>query len=372
MEMNCALVTGSFRPGNCGVSDYCLNFANELKARGYSVDIIEIAHTSKSSYSHRMRVISNNPMESEEVFGGKKYDFIIVQYTPFLFSKGWLDHRFRIVHFLKNNFDKTKIFSIFHEVYFFQKLNLKSIILGVTHFIEIFILANLSDLNFSSSQVFLKQARWLFPRQKFRWLPISSNLSDDVVAKNSYSINLDSEALPTITIFGGGNNLRWIFSDVIKLQEHLIMCGIAFQWKVLGAVDADLVQQLYRPKVFKNLSESGLSKEIWTTDIFLMPNWSGICLKRSTLMSAMQHEKVVIGTLGRMTDEFVLQCDGVVTYDRGDIRELLDNVSELCLNPEKRKSLGSQNGAVYRKHLSAKRRTDLFLSYIEEVLYGSS
>jgi hypothetical protein len=113
--LNIVFLTGKYRPGKCGISDYVQLLSNKIVKVNYSIkiDIFELPNYFK------------NPSLSIPVA-----DFYILQYSPFAFaSKGTVG---KPLINLSDFLNSKNIFVNFHEIWIgdYKKANLKEKILG--------------------------------------------------------------------------------------------------------------------------------------------------------------------------------------------------------------------------------------------------
>ena len=359
-----ALLLCEFRPHFCGVSDYCVSMADDLNNSGNEAVLVEVSECFDFFMVYEVKdgsAFFREKIESKEFL--KNFDYLYIQYTPFMFSKGWIRRRFHI-SLLALTCSRTNVRVIInvHEGYNFEyKLSLR-LILALLINIEIFTLIIFSSMVFTASEVFLKNSRILYCKKNLKWLPISSNFPDpNKFIDTNYASN---NIVNGICIFGGGNNLRGAFQHVLELQNYLTGQGIPFRWLILGKVDDDLLRLFYEPIVFGPLSDADISAVLSSARVFVMPNVDGVSLKRGTLMAAMQHSLAVVGTEGKMTDPSLRKFKGVKLFQVSDYTSFCESVKGLLLDQSLSKSLGASNREDYGRYFSRSVRFELFLAHL--------
>ena len=361
--MNIALLLADFRPNYCGVSDYCVGLASDFNKHGHNAIIVEVGKN--FNCFQVFEVMGDMPILQEEYEGFdflSRFDHVLVQYTPFMFSKSWFDKRFRIVRLARriSKFNSQVVVTL-HEAYEFHGRSVKALILAYIINLEILGLSVYSNFFVTSSETLLNKYKNKKYFCNIFWLPISSNFQRWQTGRSKH---LPRPSENGICIFGGGNNLRYAFKHVLFLQDYLTQINLKFQWMVLGAVDKDLLDQLYQPIVYGPLVANDVSDVLLSAKVFVMPNAHGVSLKRTTLMAAMQHGLPVVGTDGLMTDPLLRTIDGVKLFKIDDYSSFCEAVESILSDDVRSRKLGTSNAHDYQQYFSREVRYNYLHNYL--------
>ena len=361
--MNIAFLMNDFKPGFCGVSDYCVSLADDFNKNGHNAVLVDVSY---DFYNFKVFDIKGGrPILRDNYHGYNffcQFDYVLVQYTPFMYSNSWLSNRFRVVR-LAQRISKfnARVMVTLHEGYEFFGGSSKEFFLASIINLEILWLSIYSHFFVTSSETLLrKHKKYKFFCNIF-WLPISSNFHR---LKNSKSKNLPYPSVNGICIFGGANNLRHAFKHVLVLQDYLAQENIEFRWMVLGAVDVDLLDQMNEPIIYGPLSANDVSNVLSCARVFLMPNVHGVSLKRGTLMAAMQHGLPVVGTAGVMTDPLLHTIEGIKLFELDDFVSFCEAVKTILVDDVEYQELGSSNIDDYERYFSSEVRYNLLCGYL--------
>jgi glycosyltransferase involved in cell wall biosynthesis len=184
-------------------------------------------------------------------------------------------------------------------------------------------------------------------------LPIGSNipLTEADAASLRRRCGVAEEEI-VLTLFGGGNSLKWSAGHVDRVEAALSEAGIAHCWLLLGGVPPDWFRLAARVLNPGRLSPADVSQHLRLTDIFLMPHVAGVSAKRGTLMAALQHGLPVVGTQGPFTDAFWAGVGGVRLFQTGDAAGLAGAVLALCRDRETRRLMGRENAEFFQEHFA--------------------
>ena len=324
------LIAANYKPSGCGISDYCNKIKVNLEKIGAECDILDVTH---SGFSKKYSLIS--PSVSQ----------IWVNFTPLMYAKTQREAKILITK-LRDFQGEKKL--ILHEAPFFDWQYPKSIVNGVR---ELFVLRQFSVIKWSkvitSSDHIVKNYAFLFKENKICQVNIGSNIcfserqidASDIESK--YGI-----------IFGGGNNLYWSQKFIDRVESRLAGKDIEFSWKILGGVDQKQITFKLASKHYGYLGNNEISFLFRNADFFFVPHYTGMCAKRGTVVTAMQHSLPVIGTDGYMTDNFWVDVKGVHLYKLNKSHECADKIYEVLTNTEYKSMLGAANQLYYQKNMS--------------------
>lgn len=352
--MRLGIMTRSLPPEICGIGDHTVRFANALRDNGHDVILIAGRGAAEDSVS----IIGDEwgrlaLQQLLKRLDSMRLDHLVLQYTPLLFSQGDWRVDYAIEDFWRIVSTHLPTSLITHETYFRTWRHPPSLIRGMWQKLVLRKLARASGHVFSASEPLVEEMLdWGLGLPPVR-LPIGTNidviLTDDNLLRKHYML-VDSDIV--LTLFGCGNNLRFMLRYFKILQESLRESRIAHAWLLLGGVPREILSPDARVLSPGWLSSESLSAHLQMSDIILMPHICGISAKRGTLMAAMGHGLPVIGTRGVMTDSFWNDVPGIELYDERAVEDFAEGVLTLCRDSDRRLAMGSWNVDYFRRQLT--------------------
>jgi glycosyltransferase involved in cell wall biosynthesis len=352
--MKIALLTKSLLPGLCGIADHSINLVGELSSAGERVFVV--AGRGRETSVHVDVECDWNHQGLEELFQKLEsldLDHLILQFTPLMYVVEKNRDGHELEQFWKQCAQRWETSIIVHETYFRAWWHPKSWINGMKEKRLLRNMVELSRFVFSASQPLVDELRKWRSNANVVFLPIGSNFPiveiDREATRSRYGIGPDEIVL---VLFGGGNSLKWMRGHVDATDSLLVANNVRVRWLLLGGVPADWFS-LNSPVIAPGmLTERALSEWLQLANIFLMPHYSGLCGKRGTLMTAMQHGLSVVGTRTAMTDAYWSEVEGVKLLKRSDSRAFAGQVLALARDHRLRKALGETNRDYFNDHFT--------------------
>lgn len=365
--MRLGILTRSLPPFACGIGDHTANFAASLRELGHEVVIIAgrgdpwagvliIGDDFRAPALDRLHAAIKT----------LKLDHIILQYTPLMYFRSIQRGEYALARTWRALGMEMSTSLIAHETYFRSWRRPQSLLRGTWEKRMLQATCRASHHVFTASEPLLSEMeRWGLRREPVL-LPIGSNIpavgADIDALRASHGIGADTLIL---TLFGGGNNLKWMLGHVIGLERRLRAKGIAHAWLLLGGVPKDWLPAAEAVIDPGRVPSTELSAYLQMSDIFLMPHWAGLCAKRGTLMAAMGHGLPVIGTRGDMTDAFWAGVDGVELVDGHDARGFAQAVLALATDWRRRRRMGDRNRSYFAQHFTWRELTRRFIDTLQ-------
>lgn len=354
--MRLGILTRSLPPEVCGIGDHTVCLANALRAEGHDVLLI----AGQGAPGDGVRIVGDEwdaPALRliRESLDSMRLDHLVLQYTPGMYSFGDWRVDQAIADFWRIVSARTPTSLIAHETYFRTWRHPPSLVRGTWNKSVLRTLARASGFVFSPFEPAAEEmSRWGLRRAVAR-LPNGSNIdvfpADRAAARRNYSL---TDVDIVLTLFGCGHNLRLMPRHFRVLEDRLRESRIAHAWLLLGGVPREVLSPGARVLSPGWLSPEALSAHLQMSDIFLMPHFCGISIKRSTLTAAMGHGLPVIGTRGVMTetDRFWNDVPGVALVDERAVEDFAEGVLAFCRDGGQRQSMGSQNADYFRANLT--------------------
>lgn len=237
---------------------------------------------------------------------------LLLQYTPLTFQKSAWSVNSDFLKAWRRLCERWSTSLIVHETYFREWSSPRSLLSGTLQKRQLMETAASATYVFSASDVLIDEMSDWRLSSRATYLPIGSNIerveSDTTALRHMLGID---EEQTVLTLFGGGNSLKWMASHVNAVEELLNARRIPHTWLLLGGVPDDwfaLSAPIIRPGW---LDDEVLSAYLQLTDLFLVPHVGGVSGKRGTIVTALQHGLPIIGTDGPITDSFWRGVSGV-------------------------------------------------------------
>ena len=349
--MRIGIITKDMPPFHCGIGDHSIKLANAIRYAKEDAIIIasrgdasEHIHVVEYDFSHQGLDVLYRKLESLEL------DHLILQFTPLMYTNEKNHDNHQLVDFWRKCTQQWKTSIIVHETYFRVWWYPKSWINGLKENIFLKKMVELSRFVFSASQPLVGEMKGWRNEANVNLLPIGSNFpiskEDRTIIRTKNGISADEIVL---TLFGGGNTLKWLSGHVDATDKLLRANNIGVRWLLLGGVPADWFHLNSEVITLGRVSESSISEWLQASDIFLMPHFAGLCGKRGTLVAAMQHTLPVVGTRTGMTDKYWSDVDGVKLVPMLSSKAFARSVLGLARNQQLREQYGKSNRAYFEK-----------------------
>jgi glycosyltransferase involved in cell wall biosynthesis len=344
-----AIITRDAPPRHCGVGDHSICLADALSAEGADVCVLAYAGDASGRVATRSTPDAATWLQwIEGQIGAQHIDHVVLQYTPLYYRDipGWSDAHFSA--WWARLAARYAASIVVHETYHRSLRQPKSLVSGTRQKRTLQALAGASAHVFTASEPLVHEmAEWMLQRPAVL-VPIGSNLAvaHDARSDQRLRYGIDAETL-VLTLFGGGNSLKWMAGHVNAVSRTLADRGMPHRWLLLGGVPAEWFEFAAPAIAPGRLSPADLSAHLAVTDIFLVPHAAGVCAKRGTLMAAMQHGLAVVGTRGPMTDGFWERVPGV-RVTPSDEGAFVAAVAEVAGDASLRAGMGSSNEQHYR------------------------
>ena len=350
-----------------GIVDHSVNLADDLRAHGHEVVLIG----SLGNAAEGTRIVADDwsPAALERLRSGlesMQLDHLVMQYTPLMYAQGSWRTAGALVRFWQALGSAMTPSLIVHETYFRTWRRPQSLLRGTGEKRALKAMCRVSDHVFTASGPLLEEmAGWGLKRPAVM-LPISSNIP--VAEADIGEVRARHGIAPgtlVLTLFGGGNNLKWMLDHVVVLERRLQVERIPHAWLLLGGVPKSWLSSSAAVLDPGCLSQPDLSENLQMTDIFLMPNWSGVNAKRGTLMAALEHGLPVIGTRGHMTDAFWREAEGVILVEKKSVAGFVDAVLTLARDRQMRDWCGHLNKGYFRDRFTRAELMRCFLGAVQ-------
>jgi glycosyltransferase involved in cell wall biosynthesis len=237
---------------------------------------------------------------------------------------------------------------------FMEPTNWRWAVMGAWQRVQLFALQAVADIQFHSTQAWMTRARQRWPAPPARHLPVASNFPDRRADRDRERRALGLEEGELVLACFRMDHRRRFRGAVLSAAEAAAAAGHRVRLINFGAgarpIDAaDRIAPdritLVNPGY---LEPDRIASLLSAVDIFLAPHLDGVTTRRTTVMSALQHEVPVVATDGYFTDEMLREASDairLVPLDRPDL--FAEAVCRLAEDPSERRALGRAGRELY-------------------------
>lgn len=353
-------------PSVGGIVDHSVTLAGELRRHGHEAVLIG----SRGDPGEHVQIVADDWSASglarlKADIDAMRLDHLVLQFTPLTYAGGSPLRAAALSKTWRALGPHQTRSLIVHETYLRSLRVPASVLRGTLEKLSLRAMCRFSDHVFTASEPLCREMEgWALSARPVR-LPIGSNIpavQADVPALRA-RLGIGPGTL-VLTLFGGGNNLKWRLDHVRKLEAALEAESVRHVWLLLGGTPREWLPASAAVMDPGRLPPSELSGHLQMTDIFLMPSWSGVSAKRGTLIAALEHALPVVGTRGYMTDPFLSEVKGIVLTPQHDAASFCREVVALARDRDRRAQMGKANNAYFRRNFTIEHMVDRFLSAV--------
>jgi glycosyltransferase involved in cell wall biosynthesis len=279
-------------------------------------------------------------------------DVVLLQYSPFWYGRRSFSPGLPIAIWrLRASRRRPAIALMVHET-FMDASNWRWALMGAWQRVQLFALQAAADIQFHSTEAWMTRARQRWPAPPARHLPVASNFPDRRADRDRERRALGLEDGELVLACFRMDQRSGFQPSIMAAAEAVAAAGHRVRLINFGGgtptSDAHDGITVLNPGY---LEPDRLAALLSTADIFLAPHLDGVSTRRTTVMSALQHEVAVVGTDGHYTDGLLREASSairLVPLDRPDLfagaaRELADDAAA-------RVALAKAGRALYEKH----------------------
>jgi hypothetical protein len=360
--MTWAFITGEYPPQRGGVSDYTQLVARGLARNGENVHVWAPECASGTDQEnevtvHRLPghygVRALCQLDSELKGLGPRR--LLVQYVPHAFGCKAMNVPFSF--WLRSR--KETVWTMFHEVSYPRRWNQRPAehLLGAVTGVMAYLTASGSDRIFYSTAAWLPLLDRLARSKTKTWLPVPSNLAENVDAPAVDALLMRFSRDPAGSLIGHfgtyGPALRDVllplFSQLLAADSRRIAL---FAGHGSERFRATFLQRepLVAARVYAVESQcaSTLANHLAACDVLIQPYPDGVTTRRSTLMAGLALGKAIATNLGPLTEPIWQQSAAVALAADMSPVNLARAVEGLLSNARKAAELGARAAELYK------------------------
>jgi glycosyltransferase involved in cell wall biosynthesis len=301
-------------------------------------------------------------------------DWLLIQYNPFLYARrGFNPWLIAAVAQVRTQQPNLKVALMAHEL-FMTAENFKFAILGTFHRIQLWGLLRSVDLAFASIDTWAGELRRWIPQKPVFSLPVGSNVppiaaSAESLKRLKQALNIDPDAI-VLGTFGSYHYGR-MPEQIIRTLETLHASKIKVHLLFIGS-SGEQLRNICPPHLHPLLTTTGalgcdaVSTHLQLVDLLISPFLDGISTRRSSAMSCLAHGLPLLTTQGRLSDALWHEAFGDRLIPVEDEAAYFAAAHQLCLNPEKRRTLAQTSKALYQSQFTWERIAQRLLDAFEK------
>jgi glycosyltransferase involved in cell wall biosynthesis len=355
------MIAAALPPRLDGIGDYTALLAAEL-ARQAEVTILSGQEADTTpipdvrivpAFSHNVPASTRNLLRQVRQ---ERPDWVLVQYNPFAYGKWGLNPYLPLViRAIARDGSKTRISVMFHEVSV-PAISAKFAVMAVWQRCQSYMLARAAHhLCFSTEAWARSVGRW-FPGKPALVLPVGSNIPRVQVSRQEARARLGirPEQL-VIGLFGTAHPSRMMplmgqaCTEVRNAGHDVLVLNIGPNQEAFRSQFGNL------PVVSDGaLPAAEVSLRFAAMDIYLVAFVDGISVRRTSLMTGLQHGVATVATAGVHTDA-LLNAQAGAAFLTGPVQSpqlFIEHTLSLAREPEFRATVGGQGRCLYEREFA--------------------
>lgn len=279
-------------------------------------------------------------------------DTAIVQYNPFWYGRwGFAPGLIATAMGLRRAASHPTFALMVHENYI-DPSNWKWAAMSAWQRAQLRMLQRLCDVQFSSIEAYAEDLRSAAPHVPTYHLPVGSNFPDHRSARagerEKLSITDQDIVLCAFGMHHCGRMADQMLAaahEVGREHRNVVLLNMGTGERAQDELDEGV--RLISPGF---LAADRAAEMISAADIFLAAFEDGVSTRRTTLMSALQHQVAVVGTCGHLTDMLLRdERDAMHLTPVDEPRRFVEAVAVVARNPELRRRLALRGRRLYER-----------------------
>ena len=358
--MKIHIVAAALPPQLDGIGDYSAQVAAEL-ARTQDVTVLTGTSTPDPIPGVRIETVFS-PDTPSSVRGIAEYvetnppDWVLLQYNPFSYGRWGLNlHLPEMLHTLKKRCPQTKFALMAHET-FIAASSWQTALMSAWQRWQFWRLTQSANALFFSMDFHVKGYQYKLPKTAVVHLPVGSNIPRIPISRQEARtrLNINEQAI-VLGLFGTMHVSR-MMDWVGYAAQAVHASGQEVQVLYLGPQKTQVRNALGTIPVIADgfLSTEETSMRFQAMDICLCPLSDGVSTRRTTLMTALQHEIATVGTLGYNTD-CILRAKNEQAFLLADVdkpKQFEEYVVNLSQQPKLRVALTVEGKTLFEQNFT--------------------
>jgi glycosyltransferase involved in cell wall biosynthesis len=323
-----------------GIRDHTLRLADQL-AHTPGVDVEMLLRTPKPWESHVVREGAGN---------GARPDAVILQYNPFWHGRrGFAPGLILTVLRLRRRARGARFALLVHENFVDPK-NWRWALMSAWQRFQLVLLQSLFHVQLGTIEQWTTSLRRSWPFRPAHHLPVGSNLPDLRARREQGRSRMGAGSETVVLAAFGMHHPGRLTGHILAAAGAVARDGRDVLLLNVGAAAGDHVSpsiegvRTYEPGF---LAEAEMAELLAGADVFLAPFADGVSTRRTTVMSALQHEVAVVGTVGHLTDDILAGSDAMVLVPVGREEDFVAAVRDLASDRARRAVVARAGRQLY-------------------------
>lgn len=359
--MKILIISPHFPPDHGGVSDHTNILARKLQEMGHSITVATAQENPENSSGFRFINVKRpwGLASLQTIIDDVKKnptDLILIQYTPLSFAPKAYGVFPSFALFLQKIKKQAPIKMIAHEANYPIELNLKGVLLGISHVTQFSIFIHFIDRIFFShaaqKEYWSQKIPWKKP--SFECSPSFSNIPVKSSVEKPSSLDKETTYL---TYFGGTHSSVQFPSLISSLKAAQKNFNEKTKLLMIGTEQKDWGQRTQEHELKDvifcgKLSATEVSAYLQASQLILLPYQHGVTSRRGSLMAALSHAKPVITTFGCITRKDIPWQNFCFISSDSDPDMFVKNVLSALEKTEEAQNKAQAGKEFYQKNFS--------------------
>ena len=279
-------------------------------------------------------------------------DVTLVQYNPFSYGRWGLAPTF-ILWALRARLDRLsgRLVIMVHEPYV-ATVNLRTFLMAAWQRLQLLLLRVIAQRVLAPS---VDQARRCGTRlRKPRIVPVGSNVPDARLRRGAARQMMDVSPRDVVLVSFAASPAGRCQELISAAASGVVGDGYRCVLLVLGVANVPPRGLPSEVRVIHlgHLEDGDVALRVAGGDIFLAPYIDGVSTRRTALMTALQHELPVVGTLSSQSDRVLLESDAIVAVPADAVAEFGLATARLAAEQDERDRRGRSARDLFEREFA--------------------
>lgn len=326
-----------------GIRDHTLRLVRELRARPNTH--VELLLRRPGAWHADLR-----SSDTGRPPNGASPDAILLQYNPFWHGRrGFAPGLGLAMLRLRHRLPHARFAVLVHENYIDAE-NWRWALMGLWQRVQLLALQALFDVQLGTIEGWTRSLKRSWPFTPAHHLPVGSNLPDRRAARAAARSRLGADDGTLVLAAFGMRHPGRLTGHMLGAARAVAADGheviLVNVGAAAGGEGAD--DEPFRVVEPGFLDEDEVAELLSAADLFLAAFADGVSTRRTSFMSALQHEVAVVGTSGHLSDRVLLEhTDALELVSVDDPDGFADAARALATDPERRRRLAAAGRRLY-------------------------
>jgi glycosyltransferase involved in cell wall biosynthesis len=374
MPVHIQIVSATLPPQCCGIGDYTAALTRHLTGSA-QVTILTAEGCAAAPVPGAQIEACFSREHPRSVRGicravaAHRPDWLLLQYNPFSYERRGMNPYLPLaIRRVRRTCPETQFALMVHEP-FVPIRDGKTAVMGLVQRCQLWMLGRAADLLFFTIEPWARRFRPWFPGKPVVHLPVGSNIPCVGGSRGEARARLGiREETLVLGLFGTAHPSRmldWVRAAALAARSVTDTMVLS-----IGPHSSVIRERLGEVPVLAEgpLPAEEVSRRFRAMDIYLVPFAEGVCTRRTSLMTGLQHGIPTVGTEGAHTDDVLRRENGrsllLASADAPD--DFTAHVRRLQADPDLRRRLGQQAIHLYEREFAWERVVSRLLTALQD------